>query len=205
MDKGSIMTKLPPLAPPPWAQKRQEPLRVEETAHGFEYWLGRPWLSADLREQLGRANVLIVPVEKFRDHEGPVFTQGTEELFHFLKEQGPDGVVVDVCVEDQDFQEYALHHETIEIAEIVFRWAIWPILINLISAYISFRLGKRRGTVKVTLTAEDPDGQARSFRYDGPAEDFKTVMQALRDGERPALPALPPAKEKVKKERRRRR
>jgi len=198
------MSGPPRLGPPPWARSQGEVLTIKDDAHGFGYWLERPYVSAELREQLVQANVLIVPVERFRQHEGPLFTTGTEELFHFLRAQSPGGVVVDICIEDNDYQEYSLHDATIEIAHLVIGSLVLPLVVHVLWRFIEKRLTKGRGTVKAELTVVEPDGQASTLRYDGPAEEFNQALQKLGSGERPRPPALP-SKPRSKKESRRRR
>jgi hypothetical protein len=48
-------------------QEPEDALVEEITDKNFDYWLNRPFVGAELRQELAKANVLIVPNESEQD------------------------------------------------------------------------------------------------------------------------------------------
>lgn len=159
-------------------------IKITETNDGFENWSNQTHISDLLRTNLQKADFLLVPIKHSPSDEF-VFPSGTFTLTQYLrKEAQSQNVNFEICIEDKDYKELALHSDLMRIAEIVVTLAIAPIATSMIAAYIYDTLGKRRAqkaTVKSKLIIE-MDGERKNFEisYDGPADSYeRTVIEAI--------------------------
>ncbi len=156
--------------------------KIEPTEKGLAYWTSRPFIGADLRQQLAGASVLVVPQEGFRDNKDPMFPDGTEELLAFLKDVIPADVGVDICIEDHDYRELALHSDLIILAALVVRDIACNLVASGIYDYLKARLGSRAKTtnVRFQMTIEhesEHERRAARISYEGPVEGFQETLQ----------------------------
>lgn len=164
----------------------EEKLRVnvehELSDKGFEYWVNRPYIESDLKKGLLKANVLIVPAENFRDVPYQVFPIQTVELFEYIKDNAPQDVTIDLCASDKDYRELALHGDIVQVASMVIQYAVWPIVIGIVSRYIYDRLGigAENANVKSELFIEK-EGKTIALKYDGPASSYENTLRNLID------------------------
>jgi hypothetical protein len=166
-------------------EKSQEnELIIKKTKESFSTWIHKPYISEELRKQLEKANVLLVPKEGFRSYSGPVFPVGTEEFLNYLREFSAKGINANICIEDKDYKELALHEAFLIISAFVVTSLVAPIVTDLISEFIKRRWMKedknKDNNIKIELTVVKKDGSSASFLYEGPAKAFtKTVKPAL--------------------------
>jgi len=159
---------------------KEPDLTVEDTTKDFQYWLNRPYIGAELRKQLAAANFLVVPREGFRERTEPVFPVGTESLYDFIKNQASDGMKPDICIEDNDYRELALHSTLLIIGGFIVTSLVAPVVVNVISEYIKKKMGPDHadGTVKCDITVVDENGAAKKITYEGPATTFERTVGA---------------------------
>ena len=164
--------------------EKQAGVSVEATDQDFDYWLNQSHVGATLRSELSQANILLVP--NFLSAEGKklVFPEHTESLFQYLKDNASSGANVDICIEDEDYVERALHSDLISLATFVVTSVLIPVLVNLLSDYIKKVYGRQaeKSDVEVTLIEVKPDGNARKLSYKGKAADLKKTIDGLRGG-----------------------
>ena len=173
----------------------ERPTLVQEISReSIESWCNRPYIGDALRDQLLRANVLLVPIEGFRERTDPMFPQGTEELLQFLRESPDEDIKVDICIEDQDYRELALHFDLLVLAGAVVTLVVAPVVADLISEYIKRHLGSREpeAIVKSELIVYDEiSGRSVRLSYEGPASAYRdTMANAIHGMRRSAI--LPP-------------
>ena len=161
-------------------KKDEIKFNTSQSDKGFSYWMNRPYVSENLKKKLETANVLIVPYENFRDLPYPVFPVQTTELCHLFEEHADSEIIADICIEDDDYKELALHADIIEIATLVVTYAILPILTSLIANFLYKRLGKRidKATVRSKVFVEK-ENQTTMIEYDGPAGTFEKTINSL--------------------------
>jgi hypothetical protein len=159
-----------------------ENLRIEPTRESIQTWAERPYLTHTLRNRLRNAEVIIVPNEGYaEDADLLYFPVRTEELFHFLRERGHDAFSVEICIEDSDYKELALHADLLTIATVVVQLVVAPVVVQLILDYLRRRLGNREkdSEVKSKLTiVDEANGRSLDLSYKGPAAEYKDVMVA---------------------------
>lgn len=156
---------------------------IKETNESFSEWFDKPYISSGLRLQLQNSNVLITPIEISEGR--PVLLERAADLYRFLRNQDlPDVIQLDVCIEDENYEEMALHSDLIAIGSLIVERGITPLMINLISDYILNHFKRRsEGSLvecKLVVVEENSaDGSNRKsteFFYKGPAIGFKPEM-----------------------------
>lgn len=157
---------------------------VEASDETIEGWISRPRVSSELREHLSAANVLLVPTEEHGSNR-TYFPVGTEKLLRFLQSSEQQGLSVDICASDEDYQELALYADWLVIAELVVTSVVAPLVVNSIWDYIKRHPGKKQEEtlVKSKVVVQD-NGRERSvsFSYEGPASEYREAMtEALRE------------------------
>lgn len=174
----------------------QEIFTIRDTNETFDYWLHRPYVSDALREELMAADVLLVPQEKFRDHDGPLFPEGTSALLPFLQDNA-GSLKVDICADDETYRELALHYDLVDVGMFVASSMAAPLLVNWIQKHLD-RLREPDNT-EVTcrvIVQQAPDGsRAVQADYRGPANELRDTFEPfLRDlADNSSLPSLPPS------------
>jgi hypothetical protein len=165
-----------------WEESIPEPIiAVEDTGQSFDFWLTRPFIPDALREQLSRANVLIVPTEGHRDFDGPVFPDGTESLLHYLRDSCSEEILVDICVDDDQYVELVLHDALVIVATIVVPNIVCPLVVNAVQKYLDRNRRSNRETVKIQIVV-DENGRARAISYEGPSADFERTLTGVCKG-----------------------
>jgi len=175
-----------------WEESTPEPvLKIEDTERSFDFWLNRPFIPATLRGQLSRANVLLVPTEGYRDFDGPVFPEGTEQLLDYLRNDCPDGASVDICIDDDEYRELVIHDAIVVISSMIVSSVVCPLIVNRIQRYLDRRRSSDQTHVKVRIT-EVEGGKAREITYEGPFAGFEpTLRPILGSGSSSAADAEP--------------
>ena len=169
------------------------------TERGFEYWASRNSLSPFTRDALLNAKIVLVPHENFGEQVLPVFPDNTTELFRSLREQAPEGITVEIAVEDKDYREVALHSELVRLATILVQWIVAPVAVGLLVEYLKTSLGPRfsQSQVEMSLIVEQECRNGRrafQLNYKGPAESFaQTVNSSLAKAA--TSEAVPPDRE----------
>ena len=64
---------------------KEKEVVIEDTDHDFSYWLNRPYISEELRKELEKSDILIIPKEGIRDFDTPLFPVKTEEIFTYMR------------------------------------------------------------------------------------------------------------------------
>ena len=154
---------------------------VTDSSENFDTWLNRKYISEDTKKELKKADVLLVPMEIFRGEDIVAFPVLTEEIYQFLKTKLSPEKQVDICIEDKDFKELALHSALLVLGSFVVTMVVAPMLVNALYDYIKSKILnkiEKRG-VKVSLTIINKDGTAKNLTYEGDAEKFVIIKEEL--------------------------
>lgn len=164
--------------------KNIEPIKVAitDSSENFDTWINRKYISSETRELLKQSDILVVPIEGFRELDFPVFPVKTEEILSFLKKRIPSENKVDICIEDKDYKELALHSVLVMLGGFVVTSICAPILVNILWQYIEKEIltKKEKRNVRVSLTIVNEDGISKNLTYEGNAEDFSTIKDELK-------------------------
>ncbi len=158
--------------------------RIEASNEDTAYWAARPYLCEETRAKLPKADVLVVPQEDFRGEDIVLFPVRTDEFYGFLKEQLGEKYSVELAIEDDGYKELALHSGLIILGTLVLTRLIAPIVVKVVSDYISQRLKgeakKEAAQVRFEMIVQEQTAdriRAVKISYDGPALDFLPAMQ----------------------------
>jgi len=157
----------------------------EETVQTKDYWADRPFLSDPIRKAVAEAQVVLAPAEGFKDWDGPLFPTGTEEFYHFLKEQAPPEVPVEIAIDDTDYRELALCDYLTILVTLVVAPIYVSVMAGLILEYIRRRVPQEDAgqRFKLDLIISDAPGKGRRMSFEGTREDLQVAMQTLREVE----------------------
>lgn len=158
-------------------------------------WIERMQLSEGIAESAIDADVLVVPSNYVdRPLAFPVLTS---DIFTILKNQ-LDGSV-EICVNDEDFEEIELNSHTFRLPTIKVKAAVLTIALNLVSTYIYNKLDnasqhdvnvnvnvevtvpeyQKPTDIDFTIEVEDSTGKSKAFHYKGSAADFKDASKEI--------------------------
>jgi hypothetical protein len=165
-------------------QSTQPTLVMETSQETIQTWANRPYISDALREQLLKANLLLVPREGFRERTDPLFPQGTEAFLQFLHDSQRENITVDICIEDKDYKELILHDTLFILATFVVTSIAAPVVADLIAEYIKHRLGRKEAETIISskfIVYDEKTGRSVALSYEGPASKYEpTVTEALQ-------------------------
>lgn len=111
-------------------------LTEEQTNEGFEFWKNREFLSEEKKKELDEVSILILPLVDFRENISLTFPLATEHLFKFFLEKLPEGLSIDVCINDDEYSEIALHSNLKNIGKFIVKKVALPIFLIILTAYI---------------------------------------------------------------------
>jgi hypothetical protein len=165
----------------PLERPKGNQLTVTSSDKGLTYWATRDFITEDTRTRIAKANLLLTPGEGYINTKARYFPQGTEDFYHFLLTNAGRDITVEACIEDGDYKELAQHADLLQLAQIVTTFAIAPLVINLVSAYIYDRLRSRvnKTDVKAKVVIVFGEGkQTVEIAFDGPATEYQKVMES---------------------------
>lgn len=112
-------------------------LTITDSNESFETWLSKDFVTNELKQLVSNASILIVPFENLRDTPNPLlFPIGTEEILRFFKEKLPEGQLIDICITDEDYQEFAFYSDYKRLGNFVVKAVAVPVFVAILSAYV---------------------------------------------------------------------
>ena len=111
-------------------------LKVVDATENFRTWLEKSYIDIELKNELSNASILIVPFEDLRDSIGPVFPVGTDSLLQYFKKQLPQGISIDICISDSDYQTFEFNNHYRKIGKFVIKSVAISVFVCVISEYI---------------------------------------------------------------------
>ena len=153
---------------------------VVDTTEDFNSWISREFIPEAMRAELLQSQVLIVPEMGFRGSTKPLFPIGTESLFAYLK-RSLVSVRVDICINDDDYAELALHSDTARLGRFVVAYLVLPVFLNVLANYIYDKAkGVPKGSdISFSITVVHTNGSSKQISYEGPAQDFTDIAKDI--------------------------
>jgi hypothetical protein len=111
-------------------------LTITDSKETFDSWLTKDYVTEELKASLSKAAILIVPFENLRDTPKPIFPIGTEEILRYFKEMLPDEYPIDICITDEDYQEFAFYSDYKRLGHFVIKEIAIPVFVGVISTFI---------------------------------------------------------------------
>jgi len=110
---------------------------ITDSHESFETWLSKDFVTDELKQLVSSASILIVPFENLRDTPNPLlFPVGTEEILRFFKEKLPKDQLIDICITDEDYQEFAFYSDYKRLGNFVVKAVAIPVFVAILSAYV---------------------------------------------------------------------
>lgn len=112
-------------------------LTINETNENFETWLNKDFVTSDLKKLLKDKSILLVPFENLRDTTNPLmFPIGTENILRYFKENLPENQMIDICISDEDYQEFAFYSDYKRLGNFLVKSVAIVVFVNVLSAYV---------------------------------------------------------------------
>jgi len=163
---------------------KEKEVQIENTKEDFNYWLNRPYISRNTKLNLENADILIVPVEGIRDIEYPLFPVKTEEVFSYFRKNLDEKTTIDICIEEKDYKELALHYDLINIATFIVSSVALPIFINILSSYIDEKIknvNDNDRAIRVKFIVQKKSGDSIKVSYEGKPEYFRDIIESIKE------------------------
>ena len=151
-----------------------------------EYWIKETSIvDPELKKAILSSGILLIPTPNFRENVGMAFPQGTVELYKYIEEKVSSISTVELCINDEDYQEIALYSRQLRLGTFIVTLLIAPVLVNVLSSYISEKLkGNNEDKISVSIQIEDGCKNYK-LTYDGNVNDFikikKDVEQVISE------------------------
>ena len=112
-------------------------LIINDTNDTFENWLEKEFVNDELKTVLSNASILIVPFENLRDTSNPLlFPIGTENILAYFKENLPSEQIIDICISDELYQEFAFYSDYKRLGNFVVKAVAVPVFVGILSTYV---------------------------------------------------------------------
>jgi len=135
-------------------------------------------VSAHIASAAEKADVVILPATGHCGYSEYYLTEYTIDLYDYLKEKD---VNVEVLLDDDNYHELELHADLLTISTMIVAYAVWPLVLNLISSYLYDKIRRERRTelnIDIKIMVKDSVGEERSIHYKGPADKYNETMQS---------------------------
>jgi hypothetical protein len=175
----------------------ENPVSVSPTDQAKAYWLSLG-LGQGLEAQLEAADVLIVPEKSQREGVSFYFHQDAGALYQFLQQKLSGVASVELCANDSEYVEIALHSSVFRLGGFLVTVVVAPLLVNLLSDYISDQLkAKPTDVVEATIIVEDHECKAFKLSYKGEAQGFGQMADQVGQLARDCAARAPKSKGKL--------
>lgn len=161
---------------------------VSDTDITFEQVYEKDYIPAEYIDDIKMANLLILPNEGLRDEGDILFPETTIEFFDYIKEASGDQIIADIAISDEDFQRIELHSVVIEVATIIVKWVVFPIVTSMIASFLfdlvkKYRRKPEETFAKVQIITEETEmKKSKKITYEGPVSGVKDALdQATKD------------------------
>lgn len=158
-------------------------LLIEDTDLTFEEVYEKPYTPKEYMEEIKQANVLMIPEEGYRDNPDNFFPECADEILNYLKDNESEGLKVEICADDENFNKLELHADVIIIGTFILQKIVLPLLATVIVNYLKSKLAMANKSAKDTNTQVklivEEDGKAKKITYEGSVENFEKTMQTL--------------------------
>lgn len=151
----------------------------------FETEIEKPYISEETKQKLRGAKILIIPQDDNQLAENRIlFPSGTIDLFRHLTENIDNDAGINICIEEADYQEIALHADIHIIAQIILHEYYIPLVVSLIASYIYDLIkGKNEEPIikSKIIVVNEKGKQSIEYSYTGPASEYeKSINQAIK-------------------------
>ena len=151
-------------------------LEVKEVKFNLDTYIENYIKDENLKDEVKNANIILLPYNNFREIKGPIFFENNAELYDYLLTNTKDKKV-EICVEEEDYKEIALHDELINLGIIFLQDVALTVVAGLILEYIKNKIDSRKPKVEVTLI-EKEEKSYKEFKYEGDPEYLSETLDS---------------------------
>lgn len=95
----------------------------------------KSFVSENLREQIMKAGIIIMPFERYEKLTYPVFPQGTECLLRYFKKH-LHKQEIEICIEDHDYVEMSFSTSHVQLGKFFLRQGASKAFAGVLGAYV---------------------------------------------------------------------
>lgn len=193
-------------------------IEVLDSTENFQSWISRDYITEELKNELQKASVLIVPFENLRDFEKPLFPIETSNILRYFQQNSDKDFTVDICITDELYTEFAFYNNYKRLGKFVVVTVAIPTFVTILSAYVYDKYIKEEESkpeiniidnstkivvndthistvsqkkylqpvqVKFSVTVVDSSGNSKEIKFEGPAKEINSALEALKKYEEP--------------------
>ena len=147
----------------------------------FQSIYSKSYYPQELSEPLETINLLLIPMENFRDVTNPVFPEQTMDFFEFIKSNSPEAIVSEIAISDDDYKELELHADLVVLTTMVVEAIVFPLVVDLISNYIDQKIIRSSPSSKIKVNIKVVKGDnSIDVAYEGDADKFKQTIEGAK-------------------------
>jgi len=193
-------------------------IEVLDSSENFQTWISRDYIAEELKNELQKASVLLVPFEKLRDFDKPLFPIETSNILRYFQQNFDKDFTVDICITDDLYTEFGFYNNYKRLGKFVVATVAIPTFVTILSAYVYDRYIKEEESkpeiniidnstkivvndthistvsqkkylqpvqVKFSVTVVDSSGNSKEIKFEGPAKEIRSALEALKKYEEP--------------------
>lgn len=158
--------------------------RIEDAPDTLQSWKEIESLSSETKKLIQPAKILFIPWRFNRSGIDSSFPVKTEEFYSFFKERMENKEDVEICVNENEYKELALHADYIWLGSIIVSSIIVPVFVNLLSEYLKNRLLKNDSTniiqIDVIIDCRSINKEdTKKFSYKKPLSEFEQFKKDI--------------------------
>lgn len=152
-------------------------LIVEEIDFSLENYIQAYIKNNELKSNIRESNILLLPYKNFREIEGPIFPETNSQFYEYLLDNFNESKV-EICAEEEDYKEVALHNDLVNLGIILLNGILLPVIANCISEYIKSKRNNKKTDIKILLIEKDGD-KYKKFEYEGDSQYLNDSINAF--------------------------
>lgn len=145
----------------------------------IEKYINKSYIPIDLKEQIQSTDIVILPIEGFRDYKKPLFPRGTENIYLYLKKNLPPRYKLEIAISDKNYKELSLHYDLIDLGIFMLKELMLPLFLNLLANFAFYKLKLKNNQEKIKLKIILTD-KLKLIDFEGSVEDFKLITKGLK-------------------------
>ncbi len=162
-------------------------IKIEDTDISFEKMYNKEYIPEEYKEDIKKANLLVIPNEDFREKGDLLFPETTLEFLEHLREDNNE-IIADIAIGDENFQRIELHSAVIEVATIIVEYVVLPLAISMVANFLYDQVKKHhrepdKTTANVEIITEETKRKTtKKIIYKGPVSEVKDALDEACKG-----------------------